>query len=315
MYCFSSYIDRSKSGTGSSEKSQKVHSANWKEEIQLRKELDCLNKQEQQRVSRISIEQRLAVDRFHRKLSRSVEIAKSHDEIRADLENKRKERESHKDSDNTSRHMRMVRCLNAFPKPPLPTFTHRPKSCEPVTGRKNAENITKENVDVLPRPMTALERRNKVWEKQLDTVTQRINRARSAPAKTKFYKVPEFADVAENTMKARPKSSSPRKGNTSQSNSSSKRTSYEIDMNIYRYFREIELKRQRDAVREFIKSIEPLELVPWEPYDAVSSSQDTDFTGGRGGVGMAERRDSSRKQSLVVDRRTSHVTVKTDAWA
>lgn len=260
---FSSYIDRQKSRVGSSEKSQKVHSANWKEEVQLRKELICLNKQEQQRVSRISTDQRIVVNRFQKKLSKSVEISKGHELLMNVMNgNRTTMMQQFLNREATScDHMKSIRCLNAFPKPPVPKFSKgRSKSCEPPKT-KDTERVPvkkddkKSEKDLIPRPMTALEKRNILWERQLNSVTQRINRARSAPTKPNFYKLPEFTIDATKVGK--------------RSRTSGKRTgiSYTVDMELYRYTREKEIEQQNAAVRKYLKSIEGLELVPWTPFD------------------------------------------------
>ena len=264
MIQFASYIDRQKSGPGSSEKSQKVHSANWKEEIQLKKELDCLNKQEQQRAARISSDQRLVVHRFQRKLSLSVEIAKNHDEVKESLDVNHKRaialREGKNDDIGEERiSLRQLHCLSASPKPPLPKF-RRAKSCEPprisnkmLYGGTDSE-YSSERHDLPPRPVTALEKRNKMWERQLKTVTQRLNRARSAPARTSYYKVPEFSVAQSNISREKHNGQKLRRA-----------TNVEIDLEYFRRVREKELYLQRQAVKNFLQSIEPLELVPWTP--------------------------------------------------
>ena len=278
MIQFASYIDRQKSGPGSSEKSQKVHSANWKEEIQLKKELDCLNKQEQQRVARISSDQRLVVHRFQRKLSVSVDIAKKHDDVKESLDINHKRardfRELQRKNNDISEErisLRQLRCLSANPKPPLPKF-RRAKSCEPPRINNNAlygEDTTdfpSERLDLPPRPMTALEKRNKMWERQLKTVTQRLNRARSAPARTSYYKVPEFSVAQSNNALEK------HTGQKLQRHA----TNVEIDMEYFRRVHERELYLQRQAVKAFIKSIEHLELVPWTPgYESAENANET----------------------------------------
>ena len=276
MIQFASYIDRQKSGPGSSEKSQKVHSANWKEEIQLKKELDCLNKQEQQRVARISSDQRLVVYRFQRKLSLSVEIAKNHDEVKESLDVNHKRaialREGKNDDISEERiSLRQLHCLSASPKPPLPKF-RRAKSCEPprisnkmLYGGTDTEFFS-ERHDLPPRPVTALEKRNKLWERQLKTVTQRLNRARSAPARTSYYKVPEFSVTQSNISCEKHSGQKLRRA-----------TNVEIDLEYFRRVREKELYLQRQAVKNFLQSIEPLELVPWTPdYQPAENSNEVE---------------------------------------
>ena len=278
MIQFSSYIDRQKSGPGSSEKSQKVHSANWKEEIQLKKELDCLNKQEQQRVARISSDQRLVVHRFQRKLSLSVEIAKNHDEVKESLDINHKRaielREfqgKNNDSGEERISLRQLRCLSASPKPPLPKF-RRAKSCEPPRIKNNTLygeiglEYPSERHDLPPRPVTALEKRNKMWERQLKTVTQRLNRARSAPARTSYYTVPEFSVAQRNTSREKHSGQKLRRP-----------TNVEIDLEYFRRVREKELYLQKQAVKNFLQSIEPLELVPWTPeYQPAETTNEVD---------------------------------------
>lgn len=277
MIQFASYIDRQKSGPGSSEKSQKVHSANWKEEIQLKKELYCLNRQEQQRVARISSDQRLVVHRFQRKLSLSVEIAKNHDEVKESLDsNHKRARElremqgKNNDTGEERMSLRQLRCLSASPKPPLPKF-RRAKSCEPPRiSNKTIYGVDSEYPneihDLPPRPMTALEKRNKMWERQLKTVTQRLNRARSAPARTSYYKVPEFSVAQTNNSREKHTGQKQRRA-----------TNVEIDLEYFRRVREKELYLQRQAVKTFLQSIEPLELVQWSPgYEPAENSNETE---------------------------------------
>lgn len=279
MIHFASYIDRQKAGPGSSEKSQKVHSANWKEEIQLKKELDCLDKQEQQRVSRISSDQRLVVHRFQRKLSASVDIAKNHDKVKESLDGNHRrakelrERQGRNPDDNEARmSLRQLRCLSASPKPPLPKF-RRAKSCEPPQESRGAfysDSYTSNAwLDMPPRPMTALEKRNRMWERQLKTVTQRLNRARSAPARTSYYKVPEFSSLQSNVR------GDVRDKQISQKQRRRAPTNVEIDLEYFRRVREKELHFQRQAVNTFLKSIEPLELIPWTPgYESADNNNE-----------------------------------------
>lgn len=276
MINFASYIDRQKSGPGSSEKSQKVHSANWKEEIQLKKELDCLNKQEQQRVSRISSDQRLVVHRFQRKLCTSVDIAKNHDKVKESLDsNHRRAQELRElqgrnpDANEEKITLRQLRCLSASPKPPLPKF-RRAKSCEPPkksnTMLYGHEYTDIPSLDLPPRPMTALEKRNKMWERQLKTVTQRLNRARSAPAKASYFRVPEFSLAKSNIRGDK---------QTNQKQRHRAPTNVEIDLEYFRRVREKELYFQRQAVMTFLKNIEPLELIPWTPgYESAENNNE-----------------------------------------
>lgn len=275
MIQFASYIDRQKSGPGSSEKSQTVHSANWKEEIQLKKELDCLNKQEQQRVARISSDQRLVVRRFQRKLSLSVEIAKNHNEVKETLDKRAIElRELQSQNNDTGEErvsLRQLHCLSTSPKPPLPKF-RRAKSCEPPRISHNTSygetdsEYHSERHHLPPRPMTALEKRNRMWERQLKTVTQRLNRARSAPARTSYYKVPEFSVAQCNTSREKHSGQKLRRP-----------TNVEIDLEYFHRVREKELFLQRQAVKNFLQSIEPLELVPWTPgYQPTENSNEVE---------------------------------------
>ena len=266
MIQFASYIDRQKAGPGSSEKSQKVHSANWKEEIQLRKELDCLNKQEEQRVSRISSDQRIVVHRFQRKLSQSAEVASKHDKVRWSLNSNRGNTSDAEGSskcwNNDELPLRPVRCLSSNPKPPLPKF-RRAKSCEPkswVNQPRSDEQSAPENAGLPQRPVTALERNKKLWERQLKTVTQRLNRARSAPARTSCFRVPEFtaSRCSENSTVAAARSS-----NGCPKQRRARAGDVEIDLEHFRRLREREVLYQRQAVETFLKAIEPLVLVPW----------------------------------------------------
>ncbi|XP_068700990.1 uncharacterized protein [Montipora foliosa] len=275
MTQFASYIDRQKSGPGSSEKSQKVHSANWKEEIQLQKALDCLRKQEQQRISRISSDQRIVVHRFQRKLSASVDIAKKHEKVKESLDKShirtkelRELQRRNPDKDRMS--ITQLRCLSASPKPPLPKF-RRTKSCEPFeesnTMVYSNEISNQAPLDLTPRPMTALEKRNKMWERQLKTVTQRFNRARSAPTKTNRL----LSDFSSGQVKASRERESVRRQNRAVTN-------IEVDIEYFRRIREKELCIHRQAVKAFLSSIQPLELVTWTPgyYKPLENNNETE---------------------------------------
>lgn len=271
MMQFTSYIDRQKSGPGSSEKSQKVHSANWKEEIQLHKELDCLRKQEQQRISRITSDQRIVVHRFQRKLSTSVDIARKHEKVMDTFDKRhihakewRELQSGNPDKDTIS--LTQLRCLSASPKPPLPKF-RRTRSCEPPgeTSKFHISNETTRpsSLDFTPRPMTALEKRNKMWERQLKTVTQRFNRARSAPARTSYYRISDFGLEQVNARERQCMRTQYRGP-----------TNLEIDMECFRRLREEEVYFQRQAVKAFLASIEPLELVPWTSgFEALENNE------------------------------------------
>ena len=80
------YVDRQKSSVGSSEKSQVVHSANWKEQVHLKKELELLRRQESEVIKRISSDQRMISHRFLHRILHSIdqikEIEKQKEEIR-----------------------------------------------------------------------------------------------------------------------------------------------------------------------------------------------------------------------------------------
>lgn len=255
MSGFSNYIDRQKSGPGSSEKSQKVHSANWKEEIHLRKELKCLERQEQQRVRKLSCDQRLVVDKFYRRLSRSVDIAEKQEKAKESLPRNRQTQ-----AINVEKQRRHVRCCSAYPKPPVPVFRKitraRSSSCEQAVLSESREKEKGYQLSVRPaRPMTSLEKRNKLWEKQLYSVTQRINRARSAPARPAIYSVPEFSGATKL-----------QKSNRKFPFQESKTVEFNSDM--LRKLREKEVSNQSFAINEFLKTITPLELVPWTPFES-----------------------------------------------
>lgn len=274
MSTFSNYIDRQKSGPGSSEKSQKVHSANWTEEIQLRKELDCLKRQEQQRVCRLSSDQRLVVDRFYRMLSRSVDVAEKHERMKETLPRNKVSKTKEKEvSVNVEKHMRQIRCLSAFPKPPVPVFRRtarrRSKSCEPAVAvsqdkEEEDEQLNRDVLDLPPRPMTSLEKRNKMWERQLNSVTQRINRARSAPARPAVYKVPEFSKATK------PK-------NFDRKIPRQKTNTVDFSSEVLRFMREKEVDRQNHVIREFLKTLTPLQLVPWTPFEDERNINEASF--------------------------------------
>ena len=225
--------------------------------------MDCLRRQEQQRVCRLSCDQRLVVDRFYRMLSRSVDTAEKHERLKETLPRSKVSKGKKTEvSINVEEHMRQIRCLNAFPKPPVPVFRRtarrRSKSCESVAvsnDRKEEEDqLNQDDINLPPRPMTSLKMRNKMWERQLNSVTQRIHRARSAPARPAVYKVPEFS-------KATKSDNFDRKIPCHGANA------VEFSSEVLKIMRGKEVDHQNRVIREFLKTLTPLQLVPWTPFD------------------------------------------------
>ena len=254
MSGLSNYIDRKSSGPGSSEKSQNVHSANWQAETQLKKEVNCIHRQEQQSITKISTDQRILIFRFHRKLTRSVDLAKSHEKLKSDLEIQRQLRiqESENDEDDDEekkpQRIRHALCMSRTFKPPVPRYRRGQSLSEPINKKQNT----------LPpsRPVTAMENRSKMWERQLKHVTSVVQRAKSAPPGKRMPLIEEFK-APEKKPKGRVK--------TARGATRKKQDFLGVDMDEHRKFRQMELHVHERLVNNFLNSIQDLKLQPWTP--------------------------------------------------
>ncbi|XP_028397787.1 uncharacterized protein LOC114521517 [Dendronephthya gigantea] len=150
MYSHFNYIDRQHSheATGNSEKSHKVHCANWKEEVHLRKELDALGRQENGTIKRIYLDQRIVANKFRRCVSRSIDIIKTHDDLKANIS------------------------YNRISKRNSPGLQ---------SSMANAGKTSAKSQQVITRPVTASELRVRAWERKIKTVSGKLQRAQSAP--------------------------------------------------------------------------------------------------------------------------------------
>ena len=145
------YVDRQKSSLGSSEKSQVVHSANWKEQVHLKKELELLRRQESESIKRIASDQRMITRKFLHRIVRSIDqikkIEKMKDEIK--LVNSQRNASDEISSSETSK------------------WTKSGEICRTRCKRT--------------RPVTASELQGHAWERRISLMAKNIQRTKSAP--------------------------------------------------------------------------------------------------------------------------------------
>lgn len=187
MYGHFNYIDRQHSheATGNSEKSHKVHCANWKEEVHLRKELDALGKQENVTVKRIYLDQKTVANKFRRCVSRSIDIIKTHDDLKANISYNRSYNISKCNGPGLQSSMANAGKTSVFGLDMLPKSRH-----------------------VLTRPVTASELRVRAWERKILTMSSKFRRAQSAPTlkmnahsnKHKSFKQSNMAKISNKSL-------------------------------------------------------------------------------------------------------------------
>ena len=228
------YIDRQKSAIGTSEKSQKVHSANWKEEVYLRKELESLKKQENETISRIFSDQRLVAHQFRRRISRSIDLIKSHEKLKADVKHQKKNKSG-------------VNQNSIITK-----FSERPGSVRSTTSSQGAERLAdsvtgynqrQKSTSTFRRPVTASETSGRLWERRIRLMTSNLQRAKSAPT----FRITVNQTVEELHNRQRSKATAFSRGGAS---------TFSINREHWNKNRIAEVAKQREAVLKFAKRIQ-----------------------------------------------------------
>lgn len=237
MFSFN-YIDRQNSAVGSSEKSQKIHSANWKEEVHLRKELESLKKQERETISRIFSDQRIVAHQFRRRLCRSMELIRTHERLKGELEQFK--------NDN----------FNASQKTQMATYSKRSDSARLQSSPSRRLDMFPENENhtqltssyLFRRPVIASEKRGREWDGTIKSMTSNLSqRAKSAPiSKTTAYYVP-----GKDLYKPQYKTTA---------FNQTKRERFSISREQCNRNRILEVAKQREAVLKFIKETELSQL-------------------------------------------------------
>lgn len=167
------YVDRQKSSVGSSEKSQVVHSANWKEQVHLKKELELLRRQESEAIKRISSDQRMISHRFLHRILHSIdqikEIEKQKEEIRQMNYQKSIFDETFPNSEQNNE-------INSLATPNI----SRQKDRVVTDGLTSGELYRTARQRV--RPVTASEMQGRAWERKIGLIAKNIHshRAKSA---------------------------------------------------------------------------------------------------------------------------------------
>ena len=158
------YIDRQQSKAGgNSEKSQKVHCANWKEEVHLRKELEALTRQENVTIKRMFCDQKVVANKFRHHVCRTIEQIERHKEVKVGKKSLR----------NTKIHQNLQLKLDA------PGLSFK-KSNNSETSSL-IPNMKEKSDNLQKRPVTASELRVRAWERKIQTISSKIQRAQSAP--------------------------------------------------------------------------------------------------------------------------------------
>ena len=229
MFSFN-YIDRQNSAVGSSEKSQKIHSANWKEEVHLRKELESLKKQEHETISRIFSDQRIVAHQFRRRLCRSMELVRNHEKLKGELEQFKNDNFEARTRASLNQSKRSARLQSSLVQS-LDTFPEN-------------EKYTQTSCNLFRRPVTASENRGREWDRTIKSTTSKLSqRAKSAPiSRTTAYFVP-----GKNLDKPQYK--------TTVFNQT-KRERFSISREQFNRNRILEVAKQREAVLKFIKETE-----------------------------------------------------------
>ena len=230
MFSFN-YIDRQNSAVGSSEKSQKIHSANWKEEVHLRKELESLKKQEHETISRIFSDQRIVAHQFRRRLCRSMELVRNHEKLKGELEQFRNDNFEASQKSQMAKYSKRSARLQSSSVQSLDTFPEN-------------EKYTQTSCNLFRRPVTASENRGREWDRTIKSTTSKLSqRAKSAPiSRTTAYFVP-----GKNLDKPQYK--------TTVFNQT-KRERFSISREQFNRNRILEVAKQREAVLKFIKETE-----------------------------------------------------------
>ena len=143
------YIDRQQSQvTGNSEKSQKVHCANWKEEVHLRKKLELLTRQKNGSIKHIFSEQKIVAIKFRRNVYRSIELIKTHEDLKCGMASKNG--------------------LNQ------PKYYDREASGLKLHTKEGSSHLIK-------RPVTASELHVRAWDRKILKMNSKLQRVHSAP--------------------------------------------------------------------------------------------------------------------------------------
>ena len=158
------YIDRQQSqATGNSEKSHKVHCANWKEEVHLRKRLEEFKRQEDSSIKSIVSDQKIVANKFRRHVYRSVELIKTHERLKDRITNLK---------NNSMNENFQPKC----------SIRGRLFTANDNKWSSTSRNIKdKSNRLVKLRPVTASELRVRAWEQRIETMSSKLQRAQSAP--------------------------------------------------------------------------------------------------------------------------------------
>ena len=162
------YVDRQKSSVGSSEKSQVVHSANWKEQVHLKKELQLLHRQETEAIKRIASDQRMVTHKFLHRILRSIDQIKVIEKMKEDIKQinikngfvkKLTDPESNKEISPST--------ASSFPR------------LGPTSKRNKCGQVYSTGCRRV-RPMTASELQGRAWERKIGLMAKNIQRAKSA---------------------------------------------------------------------------------------------------------------------------------------
>eukprot|EP00794_Sanderia_malayensis_P007324 gene7324-8142_t len=246
------HADRGDANAGATEKSQKVHSINYKIGVILQKEVQSLDVEEKNVACSITVNQRIQATRFRNKLQRSVELTKHHDKIRARFttrEETRPNRKSNNKEQNNTQNRR-IRCSR---QPPSSATGYSDEDdCQFSLKRFTADDACKN------RPQTALEARTKQWNKNAEAAKARVVRAKSAPARS-------WRNCADIMRELNWHGGGFYSANRLHRPLSRAKFVEIFDNERFQDFRNRELLRQKNKMNALVESFEPLKLEEWYP--------------------------------------------------
>lgn len=227
-----------------------VHSFNYKLGEVLKKEIQCLNREEKNTACSMTIDQRIITTRFRNRLSRSVELMKYHDRIRSRFHHE----ELRGNATDTKKATKLLSLRQNEQDTAEQLDYDSPHNFDGKFCLKKFTDLGASK----NRPQTAVEMKSKLWNKRADTAKERVVRAKSAPPSS-------WRNCEDILMKLNCGRGGFYAANKVTRPLSRAKFHEVFDSESFSKFREMELKKQSHDVKNFIQSIEPLKLVPWCP--------------------------------------------------
>ena len=215
----------------------------------LKKELQCLNREEKNSACSMTIDQRIITTRFRNKLHRSAELMEYHDKLISRFHNA-----------EGYMNPREIKKVN-FAKQTNPQRSKDQKQNKEKIPGYDSQFAVRRFTGVVTsrgRPKTAVEIKSNLWSKRAEIAIDRVVRAKSAP--------PHSWSKCEDIMAKLNCGGGGFYATKNKKRPLSRAKFYEVfDSQGYNQFREVELAKQAHEVESFIRSVEVLKLAPWYP--------------------------------------------------